>query len=100
MSRATSTHFLDALLARDRLPRTFAGPRVGPGPLAVHRQALAMSQPAVAADVAQSTDGLLHLASKLPFDHVLVIEQRGELGEFVFGQVAGTLVRTDPRPLA
>src|SRR5206468_3359117 len=37
---------------------------------------------------------------ELAFDHVLVIEQDGELGQLVFRQVAGVLVGADPRPLA
>src|SRR5207248_2692001 len=46
------THFLDALLARHGLARALAGPGVGPRPLAAHRQAAAMAQAPVAANVA------------------------------------------------
>ena len=45
-------------------------------------------------------DVLLDLAAELAFDDVLVVEQAGQLGQLVFGQVAGALVGADPRPLA
>src|SRR5512135_3263052 len=93
-------HLLDALLARDGLARALAGPGVGPRALAADRQTLAVPQAAVAADVAEPGDALLHLATELPLHDVLVIEQRGELGQLVLGQVAGPLVGIDPRPRA
>src|SRR4051794_30580206 len=98
--RSTSTHLLDALLAGDRLAGALPGPGVGPGPLAVDREPLAVPEAPIAADVAEPGDVLLDLAAKLPFDHVLVVEQRGQLGQFVLGQLAGTLVGIDRGPLA
>src|SRR4051794_34051424 len=96
----TSAHFLDALLAGDRLAGPLAGPGVGPGPLAVDREPLAVPQAAVAADVAEPGDVLLDLAAELPLDDVLVVEQGRQLGQLVLGQLAGALVGIDRGPLA
>ncbi len=82
--RDSLTHFLDALLPGDRLARSLPSAGVGSRTLTVDRQTLAVPQATVATDVAKPRDGLLHLAAKLPFDHVLAIEQRGQFGEFVF----------------
>src|SRR5262249_55349591 len=95
-----SAHLLDALLPRHSLPRALSGAGVGPGPLAADREALAMPQPAVAADVAEARDVLLDLPAELPLHRVLVIQERSQLGQVVFGEVAGPLVGIDPRPLA
>src|SRR5262249_36003817 len=51
-----SAHLLHALLPRHGLAWALAGPCVGAGPLPADRQALAMTKPAVAADVAQPRD--------------------------------------------
>src|SRR6516225_10814532 len=92
--------FLDALLSSDRLARSLAGPRVGPRPLAAYRQPLAVPQAAIAADVPQPCDVLLHLTAKLTFDGVIVVEQCGQLGQFILGQVSRPFVPINPRALA
>src|SRR5258708_39096515 len=66
--RFLAPHFLHALLARHRLPRPLARPGVGPRPLAVDRQAAAVPQPAVALNLLQARDVLVHLAAQRPFD--------------------------------
>ena len=103
--RSSLPHFLDALLAGDRLARALPGPRVGPGPLAADRQPLAVPQTPIAADVAQPGDALLDLAAELAFHRVFVVQQRGQLGQLVLGQVASPLdpgrspfARKAPRP--
>src|SRR4051812_26238869 len=73
--RGGSAHLLHALLPGDGLPRPLAGAGVGAGPLAVHGQSLAVPEAAVAVDLAQAGDVLLHLAAELPLDGVLVVEQ-------------------------
>src|SRR5580693_1560788 len=82
-----SAHLLDALLAGDRLARALAGPRVGPGPLAADRQALAMSHPAIAADLAQTRDILLDLPAELPFHGEFIVQERGQLGQVVLAHL-------------
>src|SRR4051812_9051180 len=59
-------HLLDALLARDRLPRPLPGPGVRLRPLAADRQAFAVPYPSVAVDVPQPADVLLHRPPQLP----------------------------------
>src|SRR5690348_13745840 len=95
-----SAHVLDALLAGDRLARPLAGPGVGPGPLAADRQALAVPQAPVAADVAEPGDVLLHLPAELTLDHVLVVQQVRQPGQLVLVQVASPLLGVDGRLLA
>src|SRR3954466_12244999 len=76
-----SAHLLDALLPCHGLARALAGPGVGAGPLAADREALAMTEPAIAADVAEPGDVLLDLPAELPFHRVFVIQEPGELGQ-------------------
>ena len=59
----------------------------------MNRQTLAMTKPPVAADITQASDILLNLAAKLTFHHILVVEQGGQLGQIVFAQLAGPLLR-------
>src|SRR5262245_52931589 len=62
------------LLAGDRLAWALPGTRVGVGALAAHRQSLAMAEAAVAADVHQHLDVLLHLAAQVALDLVLTLD--------------------------
>src|SRR5436853_6992932 len=89
------THFLDALLARHGLARSLAGAGVGPRPLAAHRQAAAVAQAAVAADVAQPGDVLGHLAAQGTFDGVLLVEDTRQPADLVVGQLARPPLRVD-----
>src|SRR5439155_24677428 len=65
-----AAHFLHALLAGDGLAWALTGPGISTRPLAAHRQAAAVPQPAVAADVAQPLDILLHLPAERAFHRV------------------------------
>jgi hypothetical protein len=76
------------------------GPGVRPGALTTDRKALAVTEAAIAADVAKTRDSLLNLTTELSFHDVLVVEEGGDLGEIVFGKIASTLVGADPGSLA
>src|SRR3546814_9055764 len=64
----------DFLLAGDRPCRALAGPRVGLGALAAHRQALAVTQTAVAAEVHEALDVHRHVAAQVALDHELAVD--------------------------
>src|SRR3546814_20892205 len=61
----------DFLFAGDRPCRALAGPRVGLGALAAHRQALAVPQAAVAAEVHEALDVHRHVAAQVALHHEL-----------------------------
>ena len=48
----------------------------------------------------QPRDVLLHLPAQLAFDRVVLVEQRGHAGDFVFAQLAGVRLRVDARLVA
>jgi hypothetical protein len=48
-----------------------------------------MALAAVAADVAQARDVLLHLAAQLPLDHVLIVDQVRDPADLVLTELAG-----------
>ena len=83
------TQILDALLAGDGFLGALAGAGVGAGALAADRQAAAMTNAAVAGDVAQARNVLRHLPAKLAFDRVVLVEQCGDARDFVFAKLAG-----------
>src|SRR5690348_4487332 len=62
------------LAAGDDLARPLAGARIGMSPLTAHRQSLAMTQSAIASEVHQALDVLLHLAAQVAFDLVVGVE--------------------------
>src|SRR5947208_916461 len=68
------------LLARDRTRRPLAGTRVGVRPLAADRQALAMAQPAIGAEIHQPLDVHRHVTAQIALDHVFAVDQRLYLG--------------------
>src|SRR5690606_29116211 len=88
-----------ASLLLDGLARALAGPGIGAGALAAHRQAAAVAQAAVAAQVHQPLDRHADLTTQVAFDRVL-----GHLGadalDFRLGQVANLGRRGDARRLA
>src|SRR5437660_5513754 len=86
LSICNLAHFLDALLAGDGLARAFAGAGVGAGALAADRQAAAMTQAPVTADVPQPGDVLLCLPPQRAFDDILAVEYRRQPGNFLVGQ--------------
>src|SRR5438034_3715052 len=73
---------LHALLPGHGLARALAGPGVGSRALAAHRQAAAVARAAIATDVLEALDVLLHLAAQGALDHVLAIEDGGQAGNF------------------
>src|SRR5262249_36210024 len=95
-----TAQFLHALLAGHGLARALAGTRIGPGPLATHRQAAAMAKTAVAGDVFQAGDVLLHLPAQGTFDRVIPIENTCQTAEFIVGQFLGATLRIDFRLFA
>src|SRR5205823_5929761 len=84
-----------ALLARDGLARPLAGAGVRLGALAADRQAAAVADAPVAADVAQPRDVLLDLPAQLALDRVLTVQDRRQPGQVVVGQLAGRPLRVD-----
>src|SRR5262245_1723931 len=90
-----TTHFLDALLAGNRLARALAGAGVGARALAADRQTAAVAQTAVTANVAQPGDVLLNLSAQRTFDRVFAVEQSGDAREFLVAQLLGAALGID-----
>src|SRR3954447_16048277 len=67
------------LLSGDRARRAFTGAGIGMGPLATHRQAFAMTKPAVGAQIHQPLDVHRDLAPKVALDHVFAIDHLTDL---------------------
>src|SRR5207244_2882964 len=76
------------------------GAGVGAGALAAGRQAAAVAEAAVRADVAQPGDVLLHLAAERALDGVLAVEQRGQPADLFVGEFLGPPLRVDAGLLA
>ena len=91
---------LDALLAGDGLLRALASACIGTRALAADRQTAAMTNAAIAADISQPRDVLRHLATQLPLDNVILVQQGRDPRDFVFAQLAGTDMRIDARLVA
>src|SRR5262249_24915511 len=81
-----------ALLARHRLARTLAGARVGAGALPVDRQAAAVPQPLVVADLHLALDVLRDLSAQVSFDLQVLVDVGAQPGDFLFGEVADARV--------
>src|SRR5262249_6908062 len=92
--------FLHALLAREGLARALAGPGGGPCPLPAHERVAAVADAAVAADLHQPLDVLLDLAAERALHRVLAVEDGGDAGDLVVGQLLGPAERIDARLLA
>jgi hypothetical protein len=67
------------LLAGNRLGFALAGPGVGVGPLATHRQLTPVAKPAIAAKVHQTLDVDRNLAAKIAFDHKIAVDRLSNL---------------------
>src|SRR6185503_11453483 len=67
------------LPARDGLGRSLAGAGVGVGALAADRQALAMTQPAIAAEIHQPLNVHRHCAPQIAFDLVAGLDRFTDL---------------------
>src|ERR1700739_3153947 len=78
------------LLAGDRLGRPLARARVGMGPLTTSRQAAAMTQAAVAAEVHQPLDVDAGLAAKIALHHIVAVDDFADLQHFGVGPLADT----------
>src|SRR4051812_38773014 len=86
-------HLLHALLAGDRLPRALSGAGVRLGPLAADGQAAAVSRAAVAVNVPQPGDVLLHRPPQLALDDVLAVQERRQPADLVVVQFTGPTLR-------
>src|SRR5262245_28997675 len=75
------------LLAGDGLGRPLAGARVGMCALAPHRQAAAMPQPTVAAQIHQPLDIHCHVAPEIALHHIVTIDHFANLEYFLVGQL-------------
>src|SRR5580698_5302326 len=78
-------HFL---LAGDRLGRPLAGAGIGVGALAADRQALAMAQAAIAAQIHQALDVHGDVAAQIAFHQKVAVDDFANLDDFGFGQIA------------
>src|SRR3954470_6421349 len=78
-------HFL---LAGDRLGGALAGAGIGVGALAADRQALAVAQAAIAAQVHQPLDVHRHFAAQVAFDLIVAVDDFADLDDLGFGQIA------------
>src|SRR6185503_1444448 len=75
------------LPARDGLGRSLAGAGVGVGALAADRQAFAMAQPAIAAEIHQPLDVHGDLAPQIALDHVVAVDHLADLQHLLIGQL-------------
>src|SRR3954467_14547239 len=89
------TKVFDALFAGDGFLGALAGACVGAGALAADREAAAVADASVAGDVAQTRNVLRYLAAELAFDGVVLVQERGDAGYFVFAELAGVRLRVD-----
>src|SRR5580765_3469929 len=83
---------LRLLAAPDRLLRALAGACVRLRPLTVHREAAAVADAAVRADLGQALDRLLPLTTQVALDLVLVVDVALELRDLLVREVLDLLV--------
>src|SRR6476659_5225088 len=77
----------DLLLAGNGFGRTLAGAGVGVGALAMDRQALAVTQTPIAAEIHQPLDVHGNLAPQIAFDHVVAVDHLADLQHLLVGQL-------------
>src|SRR6201991_327569 len=87
--------FPGLLLAGDGALRALAGALIGLGPLAAHRQATAVPQALVAADLDLATDVGLHLTAQGALHLEVAFDVVTQLGDLIVGQVLGAQVPVD-----
>src|SRR5690606_6766620 len=75
------------LLAGDRLGRTLAGAGIGMGPLAPNRQAAAMAQATIIAQVHEALDVHRHVAAQIAFHNIVAVDGLADLDDFGVGQL-------------
>ena len=83
------------LLTGDRLGRTLAGARVGVRALAADRQALAMTQAPVAAQVHQTLDVHRHFAAEVALDPVVAVDGFADPQDLGVGQLVDAALGRD-----
>src|SRR5271163_1054333 len=83
------------LLARDGALGALAGPRIGLGALAAHRQAAAVPQTLVAADLDLAADVCLHLASQITLHLETGFDVVTQVGQLVISEIPGAQVPID-----
>src|SRR5690606_33147628 len=83
------------LLAGDRLGRTLAGASVGVSALAADRQALTVTQAAIAGQVHQTLDVHRRLATQVAFDSVVAVDGFADLQDLRVGQLVHAASRLD-----
>src|ERR1044071_6570533 len=83
------------LLAGNGFGRTLAGAGVGVGALAADRQALAVTQTAIAAEIHQALDVDGNLAPQIAFDHVIAVDHFTDLQDFLVGQLRHPTLHRD-----
>src|SRR3954453_4546372 len=83
------------LLAGDRLGRTLARTRIGVGTLAAHRQAAAMAQAAIAAEVHQTLDVDADFTAKIALDQIVAVDDFADLQNFLVAELADPTLRRD-----
>src|SRR5688572_26833826 len=81
------------LLAGNGLRRTLAGAGIGVGALAVHRQALAVAQAPVAAEIHQPLYVHGDFAPKVALDHVVAVDHLADLQHLLVGQLRHPALR-------
>src|SRR5215813_7533577 len=83
------------LLGDGRTSRTFAGTRVCMRALTAYRQAAAMTQATISANVHQPLDVHLHTFAEVTFDFALGFEDRANATQVIFRQVSDPRVEVD-----
>src|SRR5690606_35874932 len=83
------------LLACDRLCRTLAGTRIGMRALTANRQAAAMTQAAIAAEIHQAFDVHRGLAAQIAFDVIVAVDRLADLDDFGIGKLVHPAVSTN-----
>src|SRR5690606_14346900 len=94
-SLAIGQVFLLLLLAGDRLGRTLPGAGVGVRALTADRQALAVTQAAVAGDVHQALDVHRGFATQVALDGVILVDGLADLQDLGVGQLVDPARRLD-----
>src|ERR1700690_4275340 len=88
------------LLAGDRDRLALAGTSVRMRPLATHRQATAMPQAAVAAEIHQTLDVHRHFAPQIALDPELAVNQLADTQNFIIAQLVHPAIVGDAELLA
>src|SRR5260221_4319713 len=82
-------------LAGNRLGRALARARIGVGTLTAHRQAAAMTQAAIAAEVHQTLDVDADLTTKIALDQIVAIDHFADLQNFLIAELADATLGGD-----